>query len=77
MKLFDKIPIWLLLVPALVLGFAPFQPQPHLVEKVIMLMQGQLVEFIDIFDLLWHGVFPLLFLVKLIREIQLVYSAKR
>jgi hypothetical protein len=45
-----------LLVPlVLLLGFAPFFPQPHIVEKVRMLMAGTLRRPIDIFDLFWHA----------------------
>lgn len=44
------------LIPlVLLLGFAPFFPQPHIVEKVRMLMAGTLKRPIDIFDLLWHA----------------------
>ena len=53
-------PSWLMdyrvLIPlALILGFAPFFPQPHLVEKLGMLMTGTLRKPLDIFDLLWHA----------------------
>ncbi|WP_243358257.1 hypothetical protein [Fundidesulfovibrio terrae] len=44
------------LVPlALVLGFAPFYPQPHIMEKLHMLFEGTLKKPIDIFDLFWHA----------------------
>ena len=44
------------LIPlALFLGLAPFFPQPHIVEKIRMLMAGTLKRPIDIFDLLWHA----------------------
>jgi len=44
------------LIPlALLLGFAPFVPQPHIVEKLRMLAAGTLKWPIDIFDLLWHA----------------------
>jgi len=44
------------LIPlALILGFAPFYPQPHIVEKLRMLMAGTLKKPIDIFDLFWHA----------------------
>lgn len=44
------------LIPiVLLLGFAPFVPQPHLVEKIGMLMAGTLKRPIDIFDLFWHS----------------------
>jgi hypothetical protein len=61
----DKIPLLPLLVGALLLGAAPFVPEPHLVEKLRMLMAGELVRPIDIFDLLFHGLLPLLLLLKL------------
>jgi len=40
---------------ALFLGFAPFFPQPHIVEKIGMLAAGTLKRPIDIFDLFWHS----------------------
>jgi hypothetical protein len=43
------------LIPlVLLLGFAPFVPQPHIVEKIRMLLDGTLKRPIDIFDLIWH-----------------------
>ena len=45
-----------ILIPiVLLLGFAPFYPQPHIVEKLGMLAAGTLKKPIDIFDLLWHA----------------------
>jgi hypothetical protein len=44
------------LIPlVLLLGFAPFFPQPHIVEKFRMLLAGTLKKPIDIFDLVWHA----------------------
>lgn len=44
------------LIPlVLLLGFAPFYPQPHIVEKIRMLLAGTLKRPIDIFDLVWHA----------------------
>ena len=44
------------LIPiVLLLGFAPFFPQPHVIEKIRMLMAGTLKRPIDIFDLFWHS----------------------
>lgn len=44
------------LIPlALLLGLAPFYPQPHLVEKLGMLLSGTLTKALDIFDLAWHS----------------------
>lgn len=45
-----------MLIPlALLLGCAPFVPQPHLLEKLRMLLGGTLSRPIDIFDLFWHS----------------------
>ena len=33
---------------------APITPEPHVVEKLRMLSQGQLVAPMDIFDLVFH-----------------------
>lgn len=44
------------LIPlVLLLGLAPFYPQPHIVEKLRMLLVGTLKKPLDIFDLLWHA----------------------
>lgn len=44
------------LIPiALLLGLAPFYPQPHIAEKLGMLLSGTLKKPIDIFDLFWHA----------------------
>ncbi|MCB9730896.1 MAG: RND transporter [Deltaproteobacteria bacterium] len=63
----DSLPLNLLIVAALLLGLAPFVPEPHLFEKVRMLAQGTLTRPIDIFDLLFHASLPLLLVAKLIR----------
>ncbi len=74
MKWLDKITLGTLLIPAVLLGLAPFSPEPHLVEKLRMLSQGTLHKPIDIFDLLMHGTPTLLVVLKLIR-MQLVKPA--
>jgi len=52
------------LIPVvLLLGFAPFSPQPHIVEKIMLLMAGTLKRPIDIFDLFWHS-WPFLLLAN-------------
>ncbi len=67
LKWLDKIPFALLLVLSVTLGLSPFKPEPHLVEKMRMLFQGQLVNPIDIFDLFLHGTAPVLLMIKLVR----------
>lgn len=51
----DQIPWSLLLIACLTLGLAPFVPEPHIWEKLKMLVAGTLVKPIDIFDLLMHA----------------------
>jgi hypothetical protein len=67
MKWLDKIPLGTLLIPAVLLGLAPFAPEPHLVEKFRMLTEGTLQKPIDIFDLFMHGTPALLVVLKLMR----------
>jgi len=67
MKWLDKIPLTTLLIIALLLGLAPFTPEPHLWEKLKMLAAGELVKPIDIFDLFLHGTPVVLLVLKFIR----------
>ena len=64
-NLIERLPWWLLITGSLTLGLAPFTPMPHLLEKLSMLAGGTLQRPIDIFDLVMHGTFPLLALMKL------------
>ncbi|MCI5138698.1 MAG: RND transporter [Candidatus Electrothrix sp. AR1] len=66
-KWLDALPLAPFLVVALILGLAPFVPEPHLLEKIRMLATGTLVRPIDIFDLFYHGLPFALLLFKLIR----------
>ena len=65
LKLIDSLPLPHFIVLSLFLGFAPFFPEPHLFEKFKMLMSGDLVKSLDIFDLLLHSTPWVLLLVKL------------
>jgi hypothetical protein len=69
MKWLDKIDLVSLLIPAVLLGLAPFSPEPHLIEKLRMLSQGILSRPIDIFDLFLHGTLISLVIVKLARQV--------
>jgi hypothetical protein len=46
---------WFLIPLALLLGFAPFFPQPHIVEKLGMLAAGTLKKPVDVLHLFWHA----------------------
>ena len=50
---------------AVLLGLAPFRPEPHLWEKLKMLSAGTLVRPLDIFDLLLHATPVVLLFLKL------------
>jgi len=63
----DDISLLMAIIIALVLGLAPFFPEPHLFEKIRMLKQGTLVRPVDIFDLLLHLAPVVLLLAKLVR----------
>lgn len=64
----DRFPFGLLIVGALLLGLAPFMPEPHLLEKFRMLVTGTLTRPIDIFDLLLHASLPVLLALRLVRQ---------
>lgn len=54
--MFNTLLDYKILIPlVLILGFAPFFPQPHIVEKLRMLANGTLKRPLDIFDLCWHA----------------------
>ncbi len=68
MRWLDRFPLGLLIVVAAWLAVAPVFPEPHLIEKWRMLMQGTLTQPIDIFDLLLHTVPLVLLGVRLWRD---------
>lgn len=69
MKWLDSIPLIPLAIGAVLLGLAPFRPEPHLLEKLGMLFDGNLSRPIDIFDLVLHSSLPLLLLLKAVRTL--------
>jgi len=70
-SLLDKVPLALLAVLCLTLGLAPFSPEPHVLEKLRLLANGELGRPLDMFDLLLHGAPWLLLILKLIRMARL------
>lgn len=67
-RFFSRLNYPLLIAATLLLGLAPFSPEPHLVEKTRLLLRGDLIRPLDIFDLLFHLAPFLLLLVKLALE---------
>lgn len=68
MALLDSISYPALIFLAVIMGLAPFFPQPHLIEKLVMLRNGTLVKPIDIFDLLMHSAPILLLVAKFVKD---------
>ena len=67
MSVLDQVPWALVVVACLTLGLAPFVPEPHIWEKLRMLVAGDLVKPMDMFDLAMHGAPFVVLVVKLIR----------
>ena len=68
MNWLDRIPFSTLIIISLMLGLAPFVPEPHVVEKLKMLFDGSLAKPIDIFDLFMHGTPWVLLGLKAVRH---------
>ena len=68
MSMLDKISWPIVLLICATLGLAPFTPEPHIWEKLKMLVDGALTRPIDIFDLCLHGFPWLLVALKLARQ---------
>ncbi|MDP1525095.1 MAG: hypothetical protein Q8M20_04755 [Rhodocyclaceae bacterium] len=54
MRFIQEFPFPILIVITVLMLGAPFVPEPHLVEKARMAMNGTLTRPIDIFDVAWH-----------------------
>jgi hypothetical protein len=63
----DRIPLVVFVLFALLLGLAPFVPEPHLWEKLKMLAAGTLVRPLDLVDLVYHAAPWGLLALKLVR----------
>ena len=68
MSWLDRFPLPWLVALALWMAVAPVVPEPHLVEKVRMLLQGTLQRPLDIFDLCLHLAPTLLLIWRLFRQ---------
>ncbi|MEG3641345.1 hypothetical protein [Magnetococcus sp. PR-3] len=77
-RFLDELGWPVLIMAAVMLGMAPFPaaPEPHLVEKIKMLMAGTLVKPMDIFDLFLHGTPPLLLVTQVVRYLTGQIQAK-
>ena len=64
MKFLNNFSFPMLIILAILMGIAPFNAEPHLIEKLNMLMAGTLVKPLDIFDLLMHSAPLVLLIIK-------------
>lgn len=67
LKMIDKIPMTTLILFSVLMLLLPFRPMPHVVEKIIMLKNGELKKAIDIFDLFYHLAPSFLLVIKIFR----------
>lgn len=70
MKLLDKIPFRTAIIMSIFLGLAPFVPEPHIWQKLKMLVAGDLVKPLDIFDMFFHLAPSMILVAKIIRHKQ-------
>ncbi|MFH1571264.1 MAG: RND transporter [Gemmatimonadota bacterium] len=68
MSWLDRVSVGSLVFASLILGLAPFYPEPHLWQKLKMLADGSLSRPLDIFDLCMHGAPVVVLLLKLARQ---------
>ncbi len=68
LKFLDAMPYSVLIIAAIIMLLAPFKPMPHILEKLMMLKDGNLKKPIDIFDLFFHLAPTMLLILKLIRD---------
>jgi hypothetical protein len=55
------------IILCLTLGLAPYTPEPHVWQKLQMLLAGSLSKPVDIFDFVLHGMPWLLLVLKAVR----------
>ena len=63
----DQFSLTLIILACVLLGLAPFFPEPHIWEKLKMLAAGDLTRPLDIFDLVLHATPFIALILKLIR----------
>jgi hypothetical protein len=68
MAVLDQIDWSLILLACATLGLAPFVPEPHIWEKLKLLVAGELTKPLDILDFLMHGAPFLVLAAKVVRE---------
>lgn len=68
LRYLDSISDPVLIFIAAFMLLAPFSPMPHVLEKLIMLKDGNLTRLVDIFDLFFHVIPSILMVIKFSRK---------
>jgi len=68
LSLLDQLHWGIIIILCATLGLAPFSP-PHIVEKLSMLIKGNLIKPIDWFDLFLHGLPWIILILKIIASL--------
>jgi len=66
-KWLDRVPLSFLVFVSVLMALAPFVPEPHVWQKVKMLIAGTLTRPVDLFDLVWHVAPAVVLAMKLAR----------
>ncbi len=64
----DQLNWGIVIILCATLGLAPFSP-PHIVEKLSMLIKGNLIKPLDWFDLLLHSIPWILLILKIVASV--------
>jgi hypothetical protein len=67
MKKLSAISWPVVIILCLTLGLAPYTPEPHVWQKLKMLLSGTLTRPIDILDFILHGAPWVLLVLKVVR----------
>ena len=66
-RLIDSVSYPVLIFISAFMLLAPFSPMPHVLEKLIMLKDGNLTRAVDIFDVFFHLIPSILLAIKYLR----------
>ena len=68
-RLIDSVSYPVLIFISAFMLLAPFSPMPHVLEKLIMLKDGNLTRAVDIFDVFFHLIPSTLLAIKYLRGV--------
>ena len=71
----DGLPAFPTIIIGVWMGLAPFMPEPHLVQKFLMAMNGDAFKLIDVFDVFMHGSLGAIAILKIWRILSMRSNA--